>query len=73
MRPIVNSIGSSTYQLAKFLAKTLKPLAGQMFSYIKDSSHFVKDIKDIKVGEDEIMFSFDVVSPRFLLKNPSRL
>ena len=58
----MNTIGSSTYQLVKFLAKTLKSLAGQTFSYIKDSSHFIKDIKDIQVCENEIMVGFDVVS-----------
>ena len=47
LRPIVNTIESSTYQLENFLEKTLKWLAGQTFTYIKESSHFVKDIKDI--------------------------
>ena len=62
LRPILNIIGSLTYQLAKFLAKNIKSLASHTFSYIKDSSHFVNDIKDIHVDETEIMVSFDVVS-----------
>ena len=62
IRPIMNTIGSPTYQLVKFLAKTLKWLACQTFSYIKDSSHFVNDIKYIHVDETEIMVSFDVVA-----------
>lgn len=38
LRPIVNTIGSPTYDLAKYLAKILKPLVGKTFSFIKDSS-----------------------------------
>ena len=38
LRPIVNTIGSPTYDMAKHLAKTLKPLDGKSFSFIKDSS-----------------------------------
>ena len=45
LRPIVNTIGSTTYLLAKFLAKSLKPLVGHIPSYIKDSSHFIDGLK----------------------------
>ena len=38
LRPIVNTIQSPTYDLAKHLAKTLKPLVEKSFSFIKDSS-----------------------------------
>jgi len=53
LRPIANTIGSPTYQLVKFLAKTLKPLVGHTFSYIKDSSHFVNGIKNIHMNEKD--------------------
>ena len=49
IRPIVNTIGSPTYYLAKFLAKKLRALVGQTPSYIKDSTHMVKELKDFKV------------------------
>lgn len=62
MRPIVNTIESPTYQLAKFLAKTLKPMVGQTFSYIKDSSQFIDGIKNLHMNENDILVSFDVVS-----------
>ena len=41
LRPIVNTIGSPTYELAKFVAKHLIPLVGHTDSFIKDSSDFV--------------------------------
>ena len=45
LRPIVNTIGSPTYELAKYLAKILGPLVGNTESFIKDSSEFVRLIK----------------------------
>ena len=38
LRPIVNTIGSPMYDLAKHLAKTLQPLVGKSLSFSKDSS-----------------------------------
>ena len=55
-------ISSPTYQLAKFLSKTLKPLVGNTSSYVKDSTHFVKGIKDLHVEDNDLLISFDVVS-----------
>ena len=62
LRPIVNTIGSPTYELAKHLAKVLGPLVGKTDSFIKDSSHFVELIKDEKLEPKDIILSFDVVS-----------
>jgi hypothetical protein len=62
LRPIVNTISSPTYQLAKYLANKLKPLVGNTSSFVKDSSFFVNKIKNIKVDKDDILVSFDVVS-----------
>ena len=42
LRAIVNTIGSPTYELAKYVAKILGPLIGNSDSFIKDSSAFVK-------------------------------
>ena len=50
------------YQLVKLLEKTLKPLVSHTFSFIKYSSHFVIGIKDLKLNENDILASFDVVS-----------
>ena len=59
--PIVNTIGSPTYELAKYVAKILSPLVGNTESFIKDSSEFVKLIKTEKIEPDDMILSFDVV------------
>ena len=60
--PIVNTIGSPTYELAKHLAKVLGLLVGNTDSFIKDSSEFVKLIKDEILEPKDIILIFDVVS-----------
>ena len=62
LRPIVNTIGSPTYNLVKHLAKTLKPLAGNTTSYIKDSTHFIQEIKNLILDDNDMLVMFDVVS-----------
>ena len=62
LRPIVSSIGSTTYQLAKELTRVLSPLRGQTDSYIKNSHHFVQKISSLSLGSTDIMVSFDVKS-----------
>ena len=61
LRPIVSTIGSATYYLAKELTKTISPLAGKSFSFVQDSSDFVQKIKNIRLEEDTVLVSFDVV------------
>ena len=62
LRPIVNTIGSPTYDLAKHLAKALKPLVGKTFSFIKDSSELISKMKEWKMSDNDLLTSFDVVS-----------
>ena len=62
LRPIVNTIGGPTYLLAKFLALKLKPLVGRTDSFVKDSSSFVNELKEVKLSPDDKLVSFDVVS-----------
>ena len=62
LRPIVNTIGSPTYDLAKHLAKALKPLVGKTFSFIKYSSELVSKMKEWKMSDNDLLTSFDVVS-----------
>lgn len=50
LRPIVNSIDSPTYDIAKYLTQ---PFIGQTESFITDRAHFVKEIINIKVGKDD--------------------
>ena len=48
--------------LSKHLAKTLKPLVGNTTSYIKDSTHFIQEIHILKLDDNDMLVSFDVVS-----------
>ena len=62
LRPIVSSIDSPTYKLAKHLANILQPLVGTTSSYVKDSEDFVTKLEDTDLQEDDVFVSFDVVS-----------
>jgi len=62
LSPIVSTIGSPTYALAKHLAKVIAPLAGQTSSFIKNSTDFTQKINDMIIHDDTIMVSFDVKS-----------
>ena len=62
LRPIVSTIGSATYWLAKELTRILSPLMGNTDSYIANSAHFVQRIKGITVDDNDILVSFDVES-----------
>ena len=62
LRPIVSSIDSPTYRLAKHLAKILAPLSGNTESSIQNSADFVNRLKDIDMRQGDKMVSFDVVN-----------
>ena len=62
LRPIVDTIGSPTYRLVKFLANKLNPLLGNTISFIKYSSFFIEKIKYQHMDENELILSLDVVS-----------
>ena len=60
--PIVDTIGSPTYRLAKFFANKLNPLVGNTSSFIKDSPFFIEKIKNRHFNGNELLLSLDVVS-----------
>ena len=62
LRPIVASIGSPTYALAKYLAEILKPVVGKTEHHVVNSKEFVTKIEQIRLGKNDILVSFDVVS-----------
>ncbi len=62
LRPIVASRGSPTYNLAQHLTKILKPLVGNTQHHVLNSSSFIQEIKDLHLGPNDVMVSFDVVS-----------
>ena len=62
LRPIVNSIGSPTYALAKYLTGLLQPLVGKCSHHVKNSFQFIEILDNIKVNSTDILVSFDVES-----------
>ena len=51
IRHIVNTIGGPTYRLVKYIAKKLKPLVGNIESFVKDSTHLM-DVKLQKLSNN---------------------
>ena len=49
-----------TYGVAKELAKILKPLTGNTFHHVNNSSEFADDIKKNKLEKGECIISYDV-------------
>ena len=62
VRPIVSSIGSPCYNLAKYLVPIISPLTGTTSSFVKNSAHFVDLIKNETITKEDLMVSFDVES-----------
>ena len=62
LRPIVSAIGSSTYNLSKYVSNILADYVKQCRSFLRDTRDFVDQLEDIKIEEDEILVSFDVKS-----------
>lgn len=58
----MDSIGSVTYNLSKFLAEVIKPIIGQMEQHCKNSKQLAKELRNIKMEKDEILISHDVIS-----------
>ena len=61
-RPIVSSIGSSTFECAKYLAKILSPLVRKKAHHVSNSKDFASEIKGLQVENDEELRSFDVTA-----------
>jgi hypothetical protein len=62
LRPIVNCIGSPTYDLAKYLTDLLIPLVEQSDCHIRNSEAFVQKLQSMELQETNILVSLDVVS-----------
>ena len=61
LRPIVSNIGTATYKTAKYLAKLLAPLNNSEFT-VKSTKHFLDELKEIKIADNQELISFDVTS-----------
>ena len=62
LRPIVSSIGSVTYGVAKELAKIIKPLVGTSEHHVNDTKEFADEIKKTKLEEGECITSCNVTA-----------
>ena len=60
LRPIVSSIGAVTYETSKELSKILKPPMGQSPYQVQNNQEFLHQLKDQKLGPDDIIMSYDV-------------
>ena len=60
LRPIVSSRGSVSYNIAKELAKILKPLAGRTIYSVHNTQDFAEQMRTIKLMPDECITSYDV-------------
>ena len=60
MRPIVSSIGTITYECAKYLADVLSPLMGKTEHHVRNSKEFAEYVQSLKVGPEEELRSYDV-------------
>jgi len=58
-RPIVSSLNTFNYQLAKYLCSLLQPLLHNTYS-ISDTFSFVQELKTVDIS-NKFMVSFDVV------------
>ena len=61
VRPIVSSIGSVTYDIAKYVAQILGPLVGKTEHHVLNSQDFFGKISSVKIEEGESVESLDVV------------
>ena len=62
MRPIVSTIGSPTYRLAKELSRILTSLLGKNSYTVMNSSDFVHRIRDVHIDQGDQLISLDVTS-----------
>ena len=73
LRPIVSSIGSVSYGVAKELSRIIKPLMGCSQHHVNNSKQFVDELKEMKLEEGECITSYDVTALFTSIPVPSAL
>ena len=63
LRPIVSSIGSVSYGVAKEIARIIKALVGSTEHHVNNSKEFIEEMKKMKLEEGECITSYDVMCP----------
>lgn len=62
LRPVVSTIGSTTYKLAQYLSNILGKIVGKTENHVINSFTFATEIPGTQITEDEVMFSLEVTS-----------
>ena len=73
LRPIVSSIGSVAYGVAKVLAEIIKPLMGCLQHHVNNSQQFAEEMKEMKLEKGECITSYDVIALFTSIPIPSAL
>ena len=73
LRPIVSSIGSVAYGVAKVLAEIIKPLMDCSQHHVNNSQQFVEEMKEMKLENGECITSYDVIALFTSIPIPSAL
>ena len=61
IRPIISNIETATYKTSKYLAQLLAPLTKSKYT-INSTNDFIDFTKNLQVGQDHDMISFDVTN-----------
>ncbi|XP_076041951.1 uncharacterized protein LOC143025824 [Oratosquilla oratoria] len=77
LRPIIAFRGSPTYNLARDLAKRLRPLVESSERMLSNSADFVERLRGVSLGEEDCLVSFDVKAmftslPQGLIRQAAR-
>ncbi|XP_055523083.1 uncharacterized protein LOC129717250 [Wyeomyia smithii] len=62
LRPVVSTIGSATYNIARYFAGIIAKVVGKTDYHVRNSFDFAKEITEVQTSEGEVLFSLDVVS-----------
>ena len=73
LRPIVSSIGSVAYGVAKVLAEIIKPLMGCSQHHVHNSQQFAEEMKEMKLEKGECIISYDIIALFTSIPIPSAL
>ena len=62
IRPIVSAVGSTTYNISKYVSGILTPYVRDAPSYIANTADLLQKVKTVSIEDDELLVSFDVKS-----------
>ena len=62
LREIVDANGGAAKPIDNYIAKIMKRYVGQTPHHVENTTDFAEKIKNVKIEEDEIMVSYDIVA-----------